>query len=1026
MKFAKELDDDLVPEWRSKYLNYKGGKKRIKAVTRALREAAKTPSSTFPRPEATPELPYTHFDYNARRSRKNQANGTKAARKPALEEARRVSTLFAASPPVLIPDSQPETEENSTFTSPEGSPEEETPLQPVRSRATRYGSIIGSPPSGPARMPSLDLPDPALATKKHDAPDDLTQLPSPVVKPPNPSPDPYHIGKDTAKQSLAKRMFLQRHRNSTAPSPGNARTYSQSKLRRMFTSHHEQTPTGNDVQLEAYEKLDAKQDDFFSYLDKELKKVEEFYKFKEDEANDRLMVLRKQLHELRDHRLEEVRSLHKGQSKTNGVLKDLGGDEHKPSLSNAYGVANLARPVGEFVTGKTKIGRVTKSLQQNASPEISPGQAAARPSVDNRADFVRRQQHVPSYRVAKRRLKLAVQEYYRSLELLKSYALLNQTAFRKINKKYDKAINARPPLRYYSEYVQDAYFVKSDVIGNHMVTVEDLYSRYFEKGNHKIAVRKLRSKLKEDDTSDVTFRNGLWLAAGGCLGVAGLVDALRLLFGTEGVLKIQVSYLLQLYAGYFLALSLGLAFIVNCRIWKQNRVNYAFVFEFDPRHTLDWRQLAEPPCFLMFLLGLFLYINFRHPVDDGFFLYYPVILISLTLLLMVLPFKIFYPQARKWWAYSNWRLLCAGIYNVEFRDFYLGDMYTSATYSMSQIALFFCLYSSGWNDPPHCNSNHSRLLGFFTTFPAILRAFQCIRRFWDSGSWFPHMANFVKYCGNIMYYMSLSLYRIDMDHKTRAVFITFAAVNSVYCTIWDIFMDWSLGDWIHGDNKFLRSRLAFKKRRYYYVAMVLDIILRQQWIVYAIFVEDLQHSSAASFFVGFAEVIRRGMWSIFRVENEHCNNVGKFRAYRDVPLPYKLPDEQVPESQRESMDPQTDGGATPTGVEGAVASGTDLERQRTDDSATSTVRNRFRALARVATAFANAHGQDYEKKKRPTGDAPDEEQPLDGNESSDDDDDPAAEDVDDEFRRSVEVQDNEDVDQVRDLVTRAARTAPRS
>ena len=30
------------------------------------------------------------------------------------------------------------------------------------------------------------------------------------------------------------------------------------------------------------------------------------------------------------------------------------------------------------------------------------------------------------------------------------------------------------------------------------------------------------------------------------------------------------------------------------------------------------------------------------------------------------------------------------------------------------------------------------------------------------------------------------------------------------------------------------------------------------------------------------------MWSLFRVENEHCNNVGKFRASRDVPLPYKI------------------------------------------------------------------------------------------------------------------------------------------
>ena len=59
-------------------MNYKAGKKKIKAVTRALREAAKTPTSTFPRPNAstTPEtLPYTHFDFSAGRVKKNRDTG---------------------------------------------------------------------------------------------------------------------------------------------------------------------------------------------------------------------------------------------------------------------------------------------------------------------------------------------------------------------------------------------------------------------------------------------------------------------------------------------------------------------------------------------------------------------------------------------------------------------------------------------------------------------------------------------------------------------------------------------------------------------------------------------------------------------------------------------------------------------------------------------------------------------------------------------------------------------------------------
>jgi xenotropic and polytropic retrovirus receptor 1 len=905
------------------------------------------------------------------------------------------TTLFAQSPPVLIPETRQDSQPQSSQTSPDGSPQEDTPLQPARS--ARYGSIIGSPPNEPARLPSLDLPDPALPSRQQT--DLSTTLPPPAqtTKPDNQSP--YHVGGNARKDSLAQRMFKRRQHGSQPPgnNPGTVRAVSQSRLRRMFRPAPSRTPTGNDIQMEAYEKLDARQDEFFSFLDKELKKIEDFYKFKEEEANDRLRVIRQQLHELRDHRLEEVRSLENQTQSADQNNPDGYADKHKGSLSkvNDYGAAAF-KPFGDFVSGKSKIGRVTKSLQQHTSPQMQVnGHDNGRASQEGHADFVRRQ-HVPSYRMAKRRLKMAMQEYYRGLELLKSYSLLNQTAFRKINKKYDKAINARPPLRYYSEYVLEAYFVKSDVVSSHMVTVEDLYSRYFEKGNHKVAVRKLRSNLKAGDFSGVSFRNGLWLSAGAVLGIAGVVEGFKLLYRSEGAKATQTSYLLQLHGGYFLAVLLALLFVLNCRIWKANRINYAFVFEFDPRNMLDWRQLAELPCFFVFLQGLIVYVNFRYP-DTSIFLYWPVFLIGFTLLVFAIPLKIIYPYARKWWAYSNWRLLCAGLYPVEFRDFYLGDMYTSSTYTMSQISLFFCLYAQDWRNPPQCNSNHSRLLGFFTTLPAIFRALQCLRRFKDSRNWFPHMANFAKYCGNILYYTTLSLYRIDMSSKTRAAFITFACFNAVYCTIWDIFMDWSLGDWV-SNNKFLRARLAYKRRRIYYAAIVLDIVLRQQWIVYAIFTEDLQHSSAASFIVALAEVFRRGVWSLFRVENEHCNNVDKFRASRDVPLPYKLAEDERPSIEHPpdmTPLPVSDGVAAAAGV--SSATGADVERQRTDDSgATGSLRRRrdgagqtptFRALARFATVLASAHSQDFEKRKRPTGQNGPEDEPLYAGESSDEDDD---------------------------------------
>lgn len=107
---------------------------------------------------------------------------------------------------------------------------------------------------------------------------------------------------------------------------------------------------------------------------------------------------------------------------------------------------------------------------------------------------------------------------------------------------------------------------------------------------------------------------------------------------------------------------------------------------------------------------------------------------------------------------------------------------------------------------------------------------------------------------------------------------------------WDVFMDFSLLQ-PSARYRFLRDITALKSRWPYYLIMIVDPILRFNWVFYTIFAHDTQHSSIASFLIGFAEVTRRGMWTLLRVENEHCANVAQYKASRDVPLPYRLNDD---------------------------------------------------------------------------------------------------------------------------------------
>ncbi|KAH6691389.1 EXS family-domain-containing protein [Plectosphaerella plurivora] len=369
------------------------------------------------------------------------------------------------------------------------------------------------------------------------------------------------------------------------------------------------------------------------------------------------------------------------------------------------------------------------------------------------------------------------------------------------------------------------------------------------------------------------------------------------------------------------------------------------------------------------------------------YLYYPVVLIGLSVCIILFPARVFAPSSRRWFAYAHWRLLLAGFYPVEFRDFFLGDIYCSLTYAVCNVSLFFCLYANEWENPVQCNSNHSRLMGFFGALPPIWRLLQCLRRYYDTRNIFPHLINGGKYCMSIMAAVTLSLYRMNGTRSNLGMFIAFATVNGVYTSIWDLFMDFSLLQ-PSARHRYLRDITALKKRWIYYAIMVADPFLRFSWVFYPIFTHDTQHSTVMSFAVSFAEVFRRGIWALLRVENEHCANVAVYKASRDVPLPYRLQPlvENISEESRPGSSDEEHPAGEGNAVDAATATATSVQRVGThatieeevevgaqSPSATGTVRRRkggmvgsFRGIQRsFSKIIAEAHRQDFVKKRKP-------------------------------------------------------------
>ena len=828
MKFAKELDESAVPEWKGKYLDYRQGKKKLKAVTRAIRNVDRgTPGKLESRPSPFPQggslrdAPVL--------SMLNRGRDLVVNRTPSRNNLRgqRAQSVFTGSPWQIQGDLEQQTDAPAQPVDiNERSPlrHAETQQEGAPGRMARYGSIIGTPPGEPSPVmqrltqqktyaSSLELPDPALDPERSKdrqsgpPPAASAQEEDSMPRPPQTqllhTGDAYKIDKPVdGKQSHgASAGNPQTRRTNTFPHLGNRPAF----MRSVFSSRKGGSAASNslrenaDIALEAYREVDFRKAEFFVFLDGQLDKINQFYVEKEKEATERLDTLREQLHILRDRRNEELAAAerHKRQSQANGEFssrpttgKDT--DQENTNGKHDHGFRGSVASQLDNALDKVRaghLGKTSKAMRDLGTPNFRLDPA--------NLDFTRKPQDNVSYRAAKRKLKTALTEFYRGLELLKAYALLNRTAFRKITKKADKTIpwtedKGAPGKEYMIERVNLAKFVTGDEVDSLMSATEDYYARYFERGNRKMAVSKLRSKHYQSlDYHAAAFRAGVFGSAGFVLGLLGLVEGVKLNFSPNAYLSTEAGYLLQIYAGYFLLFLATALFTVGCRQFTRYKVNYQFILELNTRNSLHWRQLSEIPALFFFLLGLIMYLNFNWVGGEVMFIYWPVVLAGLAAIILFAPVPEYYWRSRYWFAEAFWRLFFSGIYPVQFKDLFLGDMMCSQTYAFGNVVLYFCLYARNWQNPPQCNSGHSMLFGFFTTLPAIFRLAQCLRRYGDTYAAFPHLANAGKYTCTILSYMTLSLFRLNKSYERLAVFATFSAINAVYCSIWDVIMDFS-------------------------------------------------------------------------------------------------------------------------------------------------------------------------------------------------------------------------------------------
>ncbi|KAH0946478.1 hypothetical protein HN011_011278 [Eciton burchellii] len=487
-------------------------------------------------------------------------------------------------------------------------------------------------------------------------------------------------------------------------------------------------------------------------------------------------------------------------------------------------------------------------------------------------------------------LKLAFSEFYLFLILLQNYQNLNFTGFRKILKKHDKLLNMDIGAKWRAEHVDTAIFHTRKDIDRLIVETEALVTRDLEHGDRQRAMKRLRvPPLGEQLSPWITFKVGLFSGAFIILFIAVMLSAMRY------TKKDNWKVLCRIYRGPLLMIEFLFLMGLNVYGWRSSGVNHVLIFELDPRNHLSEQHIIEMATILglvwsMSILG-FLYSD---ALGVPSFVQ-PVLFYVLLALFLFNPTKTLRYEARFWTLRVLGRIFCAPFFYVGFADFWLADQLNSLHTVFLDFQYFVCFYiqNSSWTDVTDtetCIMRELSMRPFVACLPAWFRFAQCLRRYRDTKETFPHLLNAVKYATSffvvIFSYLHLTnkkYYTLSTENPYFYLWLTASVVSSCFTYTWDVKLDWGLFDSSAGENKFLREEIVYSSPYYYYFAMIEDFILRFGWAFSLSLTEmGYVHADLMVSIVAPLEVFRRFVWNFFRLENEHLNNCGKFRAVRDI------------------------------------------------------------------------------------------------------------------------------------------------
>ncbi|ELP89577.1 xenotropic and polytropic murine leukemia virus receptor xpr1, putative [Entamoeba invadens IP1] len=513
--------------------------------------------------------------------------------------------------------------------------------------------------------------------------------------------------------------------------------------------------------------------------------------------------------------------------------------------------------------------------------------------------------HSEISRRKKNKMKIAAEEFYRGLLLLQNFCSLNNEAFVKLVKKSDKVTGCKRRKTVERTNLGSTKFFRMVELNALIVETKQLFEKSFH-GENKLD----RFKTTLYDISPVSsWRLGVLIGGLIMLLVLMIVRVVSYVLeikvdtvdsSTRVLTENEVFCVLRITRIVLLISTLEFFWGVDMFVYRKARINYHFIFDMNnyKYSFLDGLQGGIQEWFfcVLCIYGMLLCLS----PPTGFVFLNKIPYWVFTLINVLLAFLIFFIQQIRhpWLIKTISRIVCAPFKRVYFKDFWLADQMTSIAPAFSDIMFFVLFFFYGFvNFAYDKNGRHAEFTGvemmkyskYFTPIisclPPLFRFLQCFRSARDSGNKYQY-ANAGKYFTSILNAIGGGIRDVKKD-ITVPIYAGLNTINSLYSGSWDILMDWGL---MQKSYNFLRKKTMYPKIVYPF-AIVFDITLRFAWVLNLVviycnwFDNQIVVKESISVLLAIIEVVRRGVWNIFRVEFEMTNNMDKFRATKEIPLP---------------------------------------------------------------------------------------------------------------------------------------------